>query len=161
MTFLTLSFNNAYVPWLFRKLTENKEGEKARIVRFTYIYFVGIIIIGLAYFLVQPLIFKYFIGKEFLPALRYCFLITMAFAFQGMYFMVTNYINYAEKTYLQALVTIFVGLLNIPLNYLCIKYFGSIGAAISFTLIFILLFITTWLLSARVYKMPWLKMSGS
>lgn len=161
MTFLTFSFNNAYVPWLFRKLTENKEGEKARIVRFTYIYFFGIIIIGLAYFLVQPLIFKYFIGKEFLPALRYCFLITMAFAFQGMYFMVTNYINYAEKTYLQALVTICVGLLNIPLNYLFIKHFGSTGAALSFTVIFFLLFITTWLLSARVYKMPWLKMSGS
>lgn len=155
--FLTLSFNNAYVPWLFKKLTKNTEEDKIKIVKLTYAYFVIIIMIGLAYFFLQPLFFKYFVGARFLPALSYSFWIMLGFVFQGMYFMVTNYINYAEKTHLQALVTICVGLLNIPLNYFCILYFGAIGAAISYAGIFFLFFIFTWILSIRIYPMPWLK----
>jgi len=105
-----------------------------------------------------PIIFKYFVGAHFAPALQYCFWITLGFVFQGMYFMVTNYINFAEKTHLQALVTICVGIFNIPLNYFCIRYFGAMGAAISFAAIFFMFFVFTWLLSAKVYHMPWLKM---
>lgn len=157
IAFLTFSFNNAYVPWLFKKLSGGQQKDKLQIVKITYIYFALILIIGLVYFLVQPIIFKLFVGAKFLPALQYCFWITLGFVFQGMYFMVTNYINYAEKTHIQALVTICVGLFNIPLNYFCIKIFGAIGAAISFAAIFSLFFIFTWLLSAKVYPMPWLK----
>lgn len=157
IAFLTFSFNNAYVPWLFKKLSGNKEGDKLKVVKLTYIYFAIILIVGLAYYLVQPIIFKLFVGAQFLPALQYCFWITLGYVFQGMYFMVTNYINYIEKTHIQAMITISVGIFNFPLNYFCIKIFGAIGAAISFAIIFCLFFIFTWLLSAKVYKMPWLK----
>lgn len=159
IAFLTMSFNNAYVPWLFKKLTENREGDKLKIVKLTYVYFAVIMLLGLAYYFIQPIIFKYFVGAQFHSARQYCLWITLGFVFQGMYFMVTNYINYAEKTHIQALVTISIGILNIPLNYFCIKFFGAIGAAISFATIFGLFFIFTWLLSAKVYQMPWLKIS--
>jgi O-antigen/teichoic acid export membrane protein len=159
ITFLTISFNNAYVPWLFKKLTGNKEEDKLKIVKLTYAYFAVIVLIGMGYYLFQPVIFKYFVGAHFGPAFHYCFWITLGFVFQGMYFMVTNYINFAEKTHLQALVTICVGIFNIPLNYLCIRYFGAQGAAISFAAIFFMFFIFTWWLSAGVYQMPWLKSS--
>jgi len=152
---LTISFNNAFVPWLFKKLTENRHDEKLRIVKLTYLYFILIILIGLTYYLIQPFIFKFFVGTRFHSAFQYCFWITLGFIFQGMYYMVTNYINFAEKTHLQALLTISIGLINIPLNYFLIKYFGAIGAAISFALIFFLFFCFSWVLSSKVYKMPW------
>jgi O-antigen/teichoic acid export membrane protein len=157
ITFLTISFNNAYVPWLFKKLSGNNQEDKIKIIRLTYIYFVAILFIGIAYYFVQPVLFKMFVGIKFQPAMHYCFWIILGFVFQGMYFMVTNYISFAEKTYMQGFLTIFVGLLNIPLNYFCIKYFGALGAAISFAVIFCLFFLLTWILSARVYPMPWLK----
>jgi O-antigen/teichoic acid export membrane protein len=157
--FLTVSFNNAYVPWLFRKLTENKYEDKLMIVKLTYTYFAVIFLIGMLYYLTQPLLFKFFIGENFRPAFNYCLLVTLGFVFQGMYFMVTNYISFAEKTYLQAFVTVTVGLLNIPLNYICIKYYGSLGAAMSFSIIFLLFFLFTWFLSSKVYPMPWLNFS--
>jgi len=69
--------------------------------------------------------------------------------------MVTNYIIYSEKTHFQAIVTIIVGVLNVPLTYSLIVLFGSIGAAVAFTISFFLLFILTWGLSAKVYSMPW------
>jgi O-antigen/teichoic acid export membrane protein len=160
ITFLTISFNNAYVPWLFKKLAGNREEDKVKIVKLTYAYFGVISLIGLGYYAIQPVIFKYFVGADFAPAFHYCFWITLGFIFQGMYFMVTNYINFAEKTHLQALVTICVGLLNIPLNYFCIRYFGALGAAISFAAIFFMFFAFTWILSIRVYQMPWMKISS-
>jgi O-antigen/teichoic acid export membrane protein len=153
ISLLTFSFNNAFVPWLFNKLSKHED--KRPIVRLTYAYFAGILAIGLLYYFVQPVIFKFFIGAEFAAATQYCFWIILGFVFQGMYFMVTNYINYAEKTYFQALLTISIGLVNIPLNYFFIKHFGAVGAAISFSAIFFLFFVATWLLSARIYQMPW------
>lgn len=155
ISILTLSFNNAYVPWLYKKLAENKFTNQLKIVYLTYSYFICILLIGLVYYLLQPIIFKFFIGIKFISALRYCFWITLGYIFQGMYFMVTNYIGYAEKTHIQALITIAVGLINIPLNYIFILYFGALGAAISFATIFCLFFVFTWLLSAKVYPMPW------
>lgn len=155
--FLTLSFNNAYVPWLFRKLAGNNYHDKVKIVRLTYLYFGVILLFGFCYYLILPLIFKYFVGVKFISALNYCFWIILGLVFQGMYFMVTNYINFAEKTLVQALLTISIGIMNVPLNYVCILYFGGLGASISFALIFFLFFVFTWLLSSKVYAMPWLK----
>ncbi|MDR3133393.1 MAG: oligosaccharide flippase family protein [Prevotellaceae bacterium] len=153
VSLLTFSFNNAFVPWLFNRLSKNED--KRLIVKLTYAYFAGISAVGLLYYLIQPLVFKLFIGAEFAAAAQYCFWIILGFVFQGMYFMVTNYINYAEKTYLQALLTISIGLVNIPLIYFFIKHFGAVGAAISFSAIFFLFFVATWVLSAKVYNMPW------
>jgi O-antigen/teichoic acid export membrane protein len=69
--------------------------------------------------------------------------------------MVTNYIIYSEKTHLQAIVTIVVGLLNVPLTYFSVLYYKSEGAAFAFGLSFMLLFVFTWFISSKVYKMPW------
>ena len=157
LSFFAFSFNNAYVPWLFNKLTLNEKNIKITIVKLTYYYFIIILILGLLlYFIATPLIFDYFINKNYNNSLKFSFLITMGFVFQGMYLMVTNYINYSEKTHYQAIVTIFIGVLNIPMNYYLINIYGSIGAAVTFCLSYILLFIFTWIMSYKAYKMPWL-----
>jgi O-antigen/teichoic acid export membrane protein len=153
--FITLSFNNAFVPWLYKKLAEKKNLDKRNIVKFTYVYFVIIILFGLIYFLFQPLIFNLFIGEQFHSAIQYSFWILLGFVFQGMYFMVTNYILYSEKTHILAIITISIGIVNIPLNYILINLFGGIGAAISFAVIFFLYFITTWYTSSNIFPMPW------
>lgn len=155
ISFLTISFNNAFVPWLYKKLTQNEWRMKIRIVRLTYSYFIIIICLGTLLIVISPLIFKWFIAPAFYSAVKYCFWIILGFCFQGMYFMVTNYISFAEKTYYQAIVTLSIGILNIAINYFAIKMFGPIGAAMSFCICFVLLFVFTWFLSAKVYKMPW------
>jgi Na+-driven multidrug efflux pump len=46
--------------------------------------------------------------------------------------------------------------INVILNYFFIKANGAIGAAQATIVTFLIIFILTWILSARVYKMPWL-----
>lgn len=153
--FLTVSFNNAFIPWLYKKLTLADNKIKRYIVKLTYIYFVALIFIGAAFYILLPIIFDVFIDPNFSSAIKYCSWIIVGFIFQGMYFMVTNYISYAEKTYVQAIITISIGCISLIINYVFIYRLGAIGAAVSFCFSYFLFFIVTWFFSNRIYSMPW------
>ena len=152
---LAHSFNLAWSPFLFEKLKENNYLTKVKIVKFTYLYDVGIIILALALSFIAPYFLKYFVSKNFYFAYKYVLWIALGYAFQGMYFMVVNYIFYIKKTYILAWVTFSSAGINIVLNYFFIKANGAIGAAQATTITFFMSFVLTWILSAKVYKMPW------
>jgi len=78
-----------------------------------------------------------FVSQNFYSAYKYVLWIALGYAFQGMYFMVVNYIFYGKKTYILAWVTFTSAGINIVLNYFFIK------------------FILVWILSSKAYKMPW------
>jgi O-antigen/teichoic acid export membrane protein len=160
ISFVTLSFNNAYVPWLYSNLSREKLELKKRITKLTYVYFVAILLFGLVFYFSLPIVFKIFIDVKFFDALKFVFWIILGFVFQGMYFMVTNYISYSEKTYYQAIVTVSVGAISILMTYFFIKFFGPVGAAIAFCFSYFLMFIFTWIFSNKVYPMPWFKLTG-
>lgn len=71
-----------------------------------------------------------------------------------MYYMVTKYISYEEKTHILSLMTLVAAATNIVLNYFLINYFGAIGAAQATTLTYLIQFIITWYLASGVHKMP-------
>lgn len=149
------AFNKAYVPWLFERLKIGDEQVKRKIVKFTYGYF-GIIFLSAIFLsLIAPWLLSFLVGKEFTGSTAFVVWVALAYAFDGMYKMVANYIFYAQKTGFLAQITFFVALLNVVLNYLLIKRNGAIGAAQATTIVFFLEFILTWILSHKVYKMPW------
>jgi O-antigen/teichoic acid export membrane protein len=155
ISIITFAFNNAYIPWLFENLNKNDFLIKKKLVKFTYLYFVLIVIGSILLLIIFPFIVSIFVGSNFKSIGTYSAFIVFGYVFQGMYYMVTNYIMYAEKTYLQALVTITIGLIKLPVTYFAIIWFGAVGASISFCISWFVFFISTWILSARVYKMPW------
>jgi len=150
------SFNQAWVPWFFGKLKENTKEIKLKIVKFTYLYFLLMILSALILTFLAPVIFKIFIGKSFSSGLNYVFWIALGFAINGMYKMVVNYIFYLKKTYFIATATIITASINIVLNYFLIKHNGAIGAAQATAISFAVEFILIWILSSILYKMPWL-----
>ena len=97
-----------------------------------------------------------FVGKEFISASSYVIWISLGFAFSGMHSMVVNYIYYSEKTKIYGAITVVIAILNIGLNYILILRNGAIGAAQATCVTYFIGFILTWVVSARVYKMPWL-----
>jgi len=153
---LAHSFNLAWSPFLFEKLKENNHFTKMKIVKFTYLYNVGIILLALGLSFIAPYFLKFFVSENFYFSYKYVLWIALANAFGGMYFMVVNYIFYVKKTYILAWVTFFSAGINIVLNYFFIKANGAIGAAQATTLTALLQFSLTWILSARCFKMPWL-----
>jgi len=149
------AFNKAWVPWFYEKLKSNLLTEKIKIVKITYIYFIVILVFALTIFLITPLIFKFFIGKEYLEAEDYVIWFLLGFAFNGMYKMVCNYMFYLRKTKIISSITFIAGTTNVILNYFLIKEYGIVGAAQASTISFLLSFVLTWIYSSRVYKMPW------
>ncbi|PIE69216.1 MAG: polysaccharide biosynthesis protein [Deltaproteobacteria bacterium] len=149
------AFNKAYVPWLFNKLNRDSWREKINIVRLTYIYFfistLGVFIFSW----ISPLLMSVFVGKAFKDSTIFIIWIAMGSAFNGMYYMVVNYIFYAEKTYLLAWVTFLGAIINVVLNYFFIRLNGAVGAAQATSLSCFISFVFVWYLSAKAYRMPW------
>jgi O-antigen/teichoic acid export membrane protein len=149
------SFNRAYVPWLYERLKRNQDNEKIMIVKLTYIYFTVIICLALALGAIAPWFLSFFVGPQFAGSSQFVLWIAVGFAFNGMYKMIVNYIFYVRKTYILAWVTFSTAFVSIFLNYFAVKYLGAIGAAYTYALMGFVTFLLVWLLSNRVYPMPW------
>lgn len=152
---IAISFNNAYVPWLYERLKKNEHSTKVKIVKFTYLYFIAIILLAAALGIIAPYILNVFLGKSFSESSIYVVWVAMGYAFNGMYLMVVNYIFYSQQTKYLAIVTFVTAILNMILNYCFIKIYGAIGAGQATTITFLVKFLIVWVLSSRVKKMPW------
>jgi len=156
MAVLTAAFNKAWVPYLYRKLSDKPTIQvKSKIVKFTYFYFISIFILALLLTYTAPILINLILEKNFAESYKYVGYLAFAAAFQGMYFMVVNYIFYEKKTKYLAYITFVSSLVNVGLAYWFIKERGAIGAAQAYLLTAILSFLLVWFYSNKVYKMPW------
>lgn len=160
ISLITESFNKAYAPWLYESLNKKSKILNFKIIKGTYLYFFLILAIGLSYGLVAQYLMPFFIGEEFLNSSGLIIYIAIGFAFGGCYYMVANYIFFANKNATLAFVTISAGILNIPITYFLVKNFGVVGAAFAYMVVNCLVFFGTWFVASRVYKMPWFFFKG-
>lgn len=155
LSFVTLSFNNAYCPWLFERLSKKELKVNRQVVKVTYVYLVFLILLGALAFFFISLIFPFFVNQSFNAALKYIPWLLLGYVFQGGYFMMTNYILYSEKTIYNGIVTIISGLISLLLNFVLIRQYGAVGAAMAFSATYLIYFMITWTVANYVYKMPW------
>jgi O-antigen/teichoic acid export membrane protein len=151
-----IAFNNAYAPWLFRNLSDADDQVKRRLVKYTYMQIGVMAVLAGGVAIVMPWVGGLVLGRDFAASSRFVGWFALGFFFSSAYYMVTNYIFFAQKTRWLALVTISVALLNIPLTYGFIEWNGAVGAAQAMAISFGLFFLLTWIVSNRVYPMPWL-----
>lgn len=149
------SFNQAYVPWLFRKLKEGAPGVRRELVRITYAYHVVILAVAVAIGLLGPLLTRRLGTAAYASAGGVVLWVALAYALNGMYKMVGNYIFYAHKTYLLALTTLAAAGLNVWFTFRWVRAYGAIGAAYATALAFGASFVMVWIASSQVFPMPW------
>jgi O-antigen/teichoic acid export membrane protein len=149
------SFNQAWTPWLYDHLRRNQEADLRLIVRFTYGYFGVMLAMAACLAIGAPFIGRLLLGPSFQAGVPLIGLIGLGYAFQGMYKMVTNYIFYAERTDLLAAVSLLAGLAAVAMDYVLIQRLGIKGAAVASCIAFLLSFLGTWFVAARVHPMPW------
>ncbi|WP_421716479.1 lipopolysaccharide biosynthesis protein [Arcobacter arenosus] len=153
---LSAAFNKAYNQYLYKKLQSNiTDNEKQKLVYFTYLFFITILVLALLLSLISPWIINTFLDSSYLASTEYVPWITFAFAFQSMYIMIVNYIYFIKKTKYLAYISFLAGIIHVILSYILIKENGSIGAAQASLFSFLLMFVSVWYLSAKVYPMPW------
>jgi O-antigen/teichoic acid export membrane protein len=128
---------------------------RQQLVRYTYVQFALMAGFAAVVALVMPWLAGVLLDPRFAESGQFVAWLALGFLFSGMYYMVTNYIFFAQRTAWLAVVTISVALLNIPITYALISVNGAVGAAQASAISFGLSFVGTWIASQRAYPMPW------
>lgn len=145
----------AVMPVLFEKLKNPTELQKSLIVRYTYFYFLFMLIITLVWIFISPYFMKIFIGKSFMQAAKYIPLISLAYFANAIFRMFSWYVAYSKKTYYLTYAVIIAAVINLILNYFLIKLNGAIGAAQSTLISYLVNTALVWYFAQKVYPMPW------
>ncbi|WP_157269454.1 lipopolysaccharide biosynthesis protein [Azohydromonas aeria] len=149
------ALNKAYGPWLFERLKRGDDQDKRLIVRRTYAWFAALLLGAALACVAGPALVRLVAGEKFAAAGLVIGWLALGQAFNGMYFMVTNYVFYARRTGSLALATVGAGLVNVALLLVLVRHFGLQGAAIAFSLSMGLRFLLTWCVAHRHCPMPW------
>ncbi|PPZ90582.1 hypothetical protein C3729_12675 [Cloacibacterium normanense] len=154
---LNTAFNNAYVPYLYKKLSDENldSNDKIKIVKELYIYvFVYLIIILLGYFVISLIITNYF--KNYMESLLYLPYFLIFNVFNVLYQIAVNFIFFKKKTKFLGLITFSITLLQGVLALILVKNYSLHGVGFSMVFASFVLFCIVFFYSNRIYKMPWL-----
>lgn len=155
---LGVSFNKAFCPWLYKKLNEFDEGidnDKKKVVKFSYLCMCGFVFSAVIYSICMPYGLNFFVGQKFQESSQYIWGFSLSSAFASIYYLVTNYIFYMQKTHILALITLFSSILHIGIAYIMIKQCGAIGASYAAIITQLVIVLATWRIASKVYPMPW------
>lgn len=159
ISFLTLSFNNAFVPYLFRLLSEKDENilqrNKNHLVRLTFFIMTGLLICSVIFSLFSYVILTYLFADNYILAKEYIMWAIASQTFQGFYLLFVNYIFFVHKTKILAMITFGCACLQLLLSYVLIKNYGAIGGAYSTVIVSFANFVAVAWFSQKVFRMPW------
>ncbi|MEW6195439.1 MAG: oligosaccharide flippase family protein [Bacteroidota bacterium] len=151
--FLILPFNQAMLPLAF-KASYDPESKRYLSKLMTYMCYV-IIWGGLAISIFSEEIILILGNENYSAAVSYIPLIVLAYILSAMRNVASNGLLFAEKTFLIALITIVAGILNIVLNIIFIPIYGTIAAAYSTLISFIVFYFVTYITANKFYKIDY------
>ena len=152
------SFIKAWNPWFYKKLASPSDKNKRLIVKYSYLYIIGILVLSLFVAFFGSYILPYFVDEAYYQAASYVFWISLGYAMFGIYQIFFPYLVHIERTSFLAISTTISAVLNLILNYFCINSFGAIGAAYATFLSYLLMFVLVAFYTQIYYRMPWFYM---
>lgn len=157
MLTILAAFNRAWVPFLFSALSTQAPGWAERLVRQTYLVWAALLLLFVAFIIATPIGYALLIDERYHQSMPTVTWLTIGYFFNGIYLTVVDYIFYLKKTHILAAITTFNLLLNTALAYVFIQEFGSIGAAMAFAITAAIVMGLTFVVSYKLYPMPWLR----
>lgn len=159
VSFLMVAFNNAFIPYLFKKLSETDQvilqQNKLHIKKISYLIMLFLPVIAAVFYGISIIMLKYFFNKDYSQASIYILWAIIAQVFSGFYLLYVNYIFFVKKTRLLAMITFSCSLVQVILSYFCIKYLGAVGGAYVTALVSLINFIAVAFYAEKVYPMKW------
>jgi len=155
MFLVVTAFNLTWTPWMYELLSEEKEENKATIVKATYLVSGGFISLALAVTGVSYYLLPFMTAEEYHSGFIYVVWIALGYAFNGMYSLVQPYGVHVGKTSYLGITTFSAAIVNLVVNYYLISRNGALGAAQATLISYALMFISVWWYSNKLYPMPW------
>ena len=145
---VVISMNSAYQPHLFKKLSE---GFKGRIHKTTIWYIGACVVTVVGMFIAIPLLFRFFIGKDFQDAKPYAYILCSGYFMWGIYFAFQSYLIYLEKNKQILMISLFGMITSLSLNTFMVPRYGAQGAAIASVITYSVMAITCFLLVRKYF----------
>jgi O-antigen/teichoic acid export membrane protein len=123
-----LSINSAYLPYLFQHISANN---KAKAKRGTGLYIIGAAVMVGAVFLGIPILFKYFIGKQFSDGSIYAYYLSGGNFMWAIYNAFVGYLLFYGKNRAIFYISLAGMIISLVLNYILVPRYGAYGAAIT------------------------------
>lgn len=149
------AFNRAWAPYLFPRLHNPTEETRRAIVRNSYGVMAGFAVFFVLFNLAMPCLYHWFIDPKFHASIEYVRWMSLGYFFTAIYLTYVDFIFYVKKTYLLSVITIINMTLNMALNYLMVRHFGTVGASMAFATTMFVVMCLAFGLSNRVFPMPW------
>lgn len=146
---ISMSINQAWTPMFFKLMKEKNYNEINKIISILFMLF---LLASVGVYLFSSLVYIYFIDIRFHGSKSYFIYLLLGFLFQSLYFLFTNYLFYYKKTSLLSIITFIGAVLNLILNYIFIKMYGTIGVAYATAITWFLYFVTVFIVVKRVQK---------
>ena len=151
MSFINNSFNQAWTPYLFSQLSKGNKLQLLKLNKINHYYFAFMIALSCGVYLFVPFIYDTFIGHKFVSNPLIVFWILLGYACNGMYKMVVNYMFYYKETKKLGLITLFAAIINVLLSIILVPIYGILGAAVSTTFAFMIMFLIVYVYYRRNY----------
>lgn len=153
--FIAGGIGMALMPFLFERFANPSEAQKRTIVRYTYLYFMALFFVTIAWIYSVPFFIKIFIGGDFAGSYKFVPLVAFAYFANAIFRMFSFYITYSKKTYYLVYSVAFAATVNLIFNFILIRSNGAIGAAQSTFISYAANACLTWYFAQKVYPMPW------
>ena len=154
--FISGGIGLAIMPFLFERFAHPSVAQKRTIVQYTYLYFIALFILTMAWIYAAQFFIKVFIGSDFTGSYKFVPLVSLAYFANAVFRMFSLYITYSKKTYYLVYSVAVAACLNLVFNFILIKANGAIGAAQATFISYAANAGLTWYFAQKVYPMPWL-----
>lgn len=144
-----LGFNQAFVPWYFSKLKEDKMDE----IIITYKEYIKLfILIFIGFLCLLPEVIIFMGNGNYHNAVIIVPIIAIGYYFCFIYSFPVNYEFYHKKTTYISIGSIGAAIINIFLNLILIPKWGAIGAAVATMLSYVCLFLFHYIIASKIVK---------
>jgi O-antigen/teichoic acid export membrane protein len=156
MLVIVAAFNRAWSPYVFSRLSENTKDGRVDVVKRSYQVIAAFFGLFVIFNVGAPLFYYIFVDPKFHDSMRFIPWLTLGHFFAAVYTTYVDYIFYLKKTYYLSMITTINVICNAALNLLLIPHFGAMGAAYAFAGSMLVVMCLAFLVSYRLYPMPWL-----
>lgn len=150
------ALNQAWVPWIYRRLASPSRKSAVDIVRVTFLLNAALLLAALLWATAAPWMIGIVAGDRYLAAIPAMRWLAPAAAFSGMYYFVTNYLFYHGRTGVLSAITLGTAALQVALLLICVPRWGIDGAGFSALVAAAVYWMATWLAAQKISPMPWL-----
>lgn len=155
LNMVVAAFNYAWVPFMFRMLSEDGQAAGARIVRLATYYALVICAAALGLALFAEEVLALLTPASYRGAAAITPLIVLGYFLNGLYIIPVNMLFWAEKTHLLPLITLTSGTVSIGLNLWLVPIYGVMAAAWATCIAYGVMLALVTVIAQRVYPLAY------